>query len=256
MPLARWLVLAVWFFVSNASASAQNKKLTIRWYGQSFFQITTSSGTRVVFDPHAIEQYPRQIVPADLVLISHPHLDHATLNYIPNRDKAKIIAGITGTARRQEFVPVDETFRDCRIWNVSLFHDKDNGMLRGRNAAFVVEVDGVRICHLGDLGHELNDRQLKKIGPVDILMIPIGGIYTLNGTDARAVVDQIRPRRLVLPMHYGTKAFQELLGPEEFLEGLAGVERKRNTNELVLDLNTVIPPQPRVVLLGWTTEGD
>src|SRR5437870_11450808 len=72
------------------AATAQDKKLTIRWYGQSFFQITTTAGTRIVIDPHAIEQYPRQIVPADLVLISHPHLDHATLNNVEGRDKAKI----------------------------------------------------------------------------------------------------------------------------------------------------------------------
>lgn len=253
--LASSLALAT-ALLGGAPLPAQEKKLTIRWFGQSFFQVTTSSGTRIVFDPHAIEQYPRQMVPADLVLISHPHLDHATLNYIPNRDKAKVIAGIGGTARRQEFIAVDEKFRDCQIYNVSLFHDKDNGMLRGRNSAFVVEVDGLRICHLGDLGHELSDRQLKRIGEVDILMIPIGGIYTLNGTDARAVVEQIQPKRLILPMHYGTKAFQELLGPEEFLDGLEGVERRLDTNELTLDAAAPIPPKPRVVLLGWSSGGE
>src|SRR5262249_41408204 len=68
--------------VFAGAVTAQDKKLTIRWYGQSFFQITTTTGTRIVLDPHAIEKYPRQIVPADLVLITHPHLDHATLNNI------------------------------------------------------------------------------------------------------------------------------------------------------------------------------
>lgn len=235
---------------------AQEKKLTIRWFGQSFFQVITSSGTRIVFDPHAIEQYPRQLVPADLVLISHPHLDHATLNHIANRDKAKVIAGVSGTARRQEFVAVDEKFRDCQLYNVSLFHDKDNGMIRGRNSAFIVEVDGLRICHLGDLGHELNDRQLKRIGEVDILMVPVGGIYTLNGTDARAVVEQIQPKRMILPMHYGTKVFKELLGPEEFLDGLEAVERRLHTNEVTLDVAAPVPPRPRVVLLGLAEGGD
>lgn len=250
-----WAVVVLGWFGARPT-SAQEKKLSIRWFGQSFFQVTTSRGTRIVFDPHAIEQYPRQIVPADLVLISHPHLDHSALTYIPNRDKAKVIAGVTGTARRQEFVAVDEKFRDCQVYNVSLFHDKDNGMLRGRNSAFVVEVDGLRLCHLGDLGHELNDRQLKRLGEVDVLMIPVGGIYTLNGTDARAVVEQIKPKRLVLPMHYGTKAFQELLGPEEFLDGMEGVERRLTTNEFVLELSGPVPNRPRVVLLGWTSSGE
>lgn len=241
---------------SSGPAWSQEKKWTIRWYGQSFFQVTTTSGTRLVFDPHAIDQYPRQLVPADLVLVSHPHLDHSTLHAIPQRDKVKVLAGVTGTARRQEFVSIDENFRDCRIQNISTFHDKDNGMLRGRNSVFVVEVDGLRLCHLGDLGHTLNDRQLQRLGTVDVLMIPVGGIYTLNGSDARNVVAQIKPRRLILPMHYGTKVFQELLGPEEFLEGFPHVERKLNTNELVIDLTAEVPPRPRVVLLGWTSGGE
>ena len=76
-----------------------------------------------------------------------------------------------------------------------------------RNGVFIIEVDGWRIVHLGDLGHYLTPAQLKRIGPVDVLMIPVGGIYTLNGKWAKKVVDQIKPKEYIFPMHYGTKVF-------------------------------------------------
>ena len=180
----RFLIALAWVGLFAGAAGAQEKKFTIRWFGQSFFQITTTAGTRIVIDPHAIEQYPRNIVPADVVLITHPHLDHSTLTPIENRDKAKVIAGIKVMGRRQEWNNIDEKFRDAQIKSVGLYHDKESGMARGRNTAFLIEVDGLRICHLGDLGHELSDRQVQAIGQVDILMIPVGGIYTINGTDA------------------------------------------------------------------------
>ncbi len=239
-----------------ASASAQDKKLTIRWFGQSFFQITTSAGTKIVIDPHAIEQYPRVQVEADLVLITHPHLDHSTLTPITNRDKAKILHGIKVAGRRQDWVPIDEKFKDVQVYSLGTFHDKESGMARGKNTVFIIEADGLRICHLGDLGHELSDRQVQTIGTVDVLMIPIGGIYTLNGTDAKKVMAQIKPRRLVLPMHYGTKAFEDLVGPEEFLDGLKNVVRQLDTNEIVLNPAEKPPEEPKVVLLGWKKGGD
>lgn len=239
----------------TGTATGQEKTLTIRWFGQSFFQVTTSAGTRIVFDPHAIEQYPRNMVPADLVLVSHPHLDHSTLLSVSGADRAKVLHGIKQMGRQQQFVTIDEKFGDVKIYNVSLFHDKESGMARGRNAAFIVEVDGLRICHLGDLGHELNERQLRAIGQVDILMIPIGGIYTINGSDAKKVLAQIQPRRVVLPMHYGTKVYDELVGPDEFLDGLTNVEKKLNTNELVINPAAKVPESPRVVILGWTRGG-
>lgn len=237
-------------------AAAQEKKLTIRWFGQSFFQITTSAGTRVVIDPHAIEQYPRDPVQADLVLITHPHLDHATLTRVPGADKAKVLAGIKVTGRRQDWVPIDEKFKDVQVYSLGAFHDKDSGMSRGRNTVFIIEADGLRICHLGDLGHELSDRQVQTIGAVDVLMIPVGGIYTLNGTDARKVMAQLKPRRLVLPMHYGTKVFEDLLGPDEFLEGQKNVEKNLNTNEIVLNPSEKPPEEPKIVLLSWKKGGD
>src|SRR5215212_6581973 len=89
------LILAV--VVTTPALAADGKQLSIRWFGQSFFQITTSAGTRVVFDPHAIEQFGRPIVEADLVLVTHPHPDHVRVDTIANKGKFKVIEGIKTT---------------------------------------------------------------------------------------------------------------------------------------------------------------
>ena len=84
-------------------------------------------------------------------------------------------------------------------------------MQRGKVGVFIIEVDGWKIVHLGDLGHLLTPSQLKRIGPVDVLMIPVGGIYTLNGSEAKKVVEQLKPKEYIFPMHYGTKVFDAVL---------------------------------------------
>jgi len=229
----------------------QGKNVAIRWFGQSFFQIVTTQGTRIVIDPHAIEQYPRNMVQADLVLVSHPHLDHSTLTPITNRDKAKILYGVKVEGRQQLPNPINEKFRDVQISSVACFHDNESGMQRGRNTAFVLEFDGLRVCHLGDLGHQLSDRQLRAIGAIDVLMVPIGGIYTLNGAGAIEVVKQIKPTRLILPMHYGTRVYEDLVDATEFIQGLTNVDKQFKTNEVDIDPASKPPAEPRVMLLGW-----
>jgi L-ascorbate metabolism protein UlaG (beta-lactamase superfamily) len=245
------LLVIVGAILSVTPAFAQEQKPVLRWYGQSFFQLVTTRGTRVVFDPHQIEGYGRPVVAADLVLVSHMHLDHTAVDRLENRAKAKILYGLTGTMpRKQEWMPIDETFRDVKVFAVGTYHDRAMGIERGKNTVFVVEADGMRFVHLGDLGHELSDAQLKAIGKPDVLMIPIGGIYTLNGTLAKKVVAQLQPAKWVLPMHYGTKAFDELLPPDEFLDEQEHVEKRPATNELELDPSAK-PAHATVLLLGW-----
>lgn len=253
--MRRFVIAAVYICMFAGAAAAQEKKLAVRWFGQSYFQVVTSAGTRIVFDPHAIVSYPRAIVPADLVLISHQHQDHNQIEMVENRERAKVIVGIKGEARKQEWNSVDEKFKDVNIKSIPLFHDKVQGMDRGKNTGFIVEAEGLRILHLGDLGHELTDAQLKAIGRIDVLMIPVGGIYTLNGTDAKKVVDQIKPRRIILPMHYGTKDFDELLGPEEFLDEQKNVDRRLASNEITIDAAAVAPAQPTIIIMGWRKPG-
>jgi L-ascorbate metabolism protein UlaG (beta-lactamase superfamily) len=235
-----------------APASAQEaKKVKLRWYGQSFFQLETGAGTKIVFDPHAIPEYGRHLVGADLILVSHPHTDHFQPEVIENHQKAKTILGWKGKGSRPAWNLTEEKFKDALVRTVGTYHDRSEGMERGRNTVFVVEVDGLKIVHLGDLGHELTPEQVKSIGPVDVLMVPVGGVYTLNGSDAKTVVKQLKPRLFVVPMHYGTKVYEDLLPIDEFLKDQTKVDRRTDTNELVVSAD-MKADAPTTVVLGWT----
>jgi L-ascorbate metabolism protein UlaG (beta-lactamase superfamily) len=230
----------------------ESGKVTIRWHGQSFFEIISSKGTRIVIDPHGIDAYGRITARADLVLISHFHADHTNLDAIENRDKAKILTGLKSDGKRIDWNRIDEVFRDVRVRTVGVYHDDSAGLERGKNAVFVIDVDGMRIVHLGDLGHLLTEAQVAQIGAVDVLMIPVGGVYSINGTDAKKVVAQLKPRKYVIPMHYGTDVFDELLSVDEFLEDQkpANVKKMPNTNQLIVD-PAFAPPAPVTVVLNW-----
>lgn len=240
--------------------SAQDRKpLTLRWYGQSFFVMESPQGARIAIDPHMIEAFGRQTVKADIVLISHPHPDHVRVDAIENRAQAKVIEGIKtpagaapegGPSARTQWNPVDEQFKDVKIRSVPTFHDSMQGLRRGKNTTFVLDVAGLKIAHLGDLGHLLTEEQLRSLGPVDVLLIPIGGVYTLNGDLAKKVVAQIKPTKYVIPMHYGTRVFDDLLPADEFLDGQKNVQKMLTTNELTID-PAFKPEQPVTVLLGW-----
>ena len=124
--------------------------ITIRWHGQSFFDIQSSKGTRIVIDPHAIEAYGRQTVSADLVLVSHFHNDHTQVSVVENQAKAKILYGLKSGAKKTDWNPINETFRDVHVRSLGVYHDNVEGMERGKNSIFILEVDGLRIVHLGD----------------------------------------------------------------------------------------------------------
>ena len=246
----------------TASAGAEDaKKVIIRWHGQSFFDIESSKGTVIATDPHALEAYGRQLVTADLVLISHLHLDHTQVGVIQRREKGpepKVIFGLFKDGKnRGEWNRVDENFKDIHIRSVGVYHDNSSGLENGKNTVFIITVDGLNIVHLGDLGHELTDLQIKNIGPVDVPMIPIGGVYTLNGSEAKKVVAQLKPSKYILPMHYGTKIYDDLLPADEFLDGQnpENVKRYALTNKLIVETNYK-PKEPIIALLGWSEKGE
>ncbi len=247
-PLAALLAL------TPHSASAQEPKpTTLRWYGQSFFQLETAAGKRVAFDPHAIPQFGRPIVAADVVLVSHPHNDHNQVEVIDNLKAARVFEGVKPGAKGRglDWNRVDEKVGGVRVRSVGTYHDAENGLKRGKNAVWVVEADGLTVCHLGDLGHELTPEQVRAIGPVDVLLIPVGGVYTLNGEQAKRVQAQLKPRRAVVPMHYGVPGYDDLLTPDEFLDGQSSVKRLPDTNEYSVPAGDPPADGPAVVLLGW-----
>ena len=237
------------------------KNVKIRWHGQSFFEVESSSGTILAIDPHNLEAYGRRQVKADAVLITHFHIDHASPEPIVDFKATKKIyglksrRGLESTRETDEFYDLDEKVKDFHITNMNCYHDDMEGLRRGKNAAMIMEVDGLRIVHLGDLGHKLTKAQIRKLGQVDVLLIPVGGVYTLNGTEAKEVIAQIKPRRYVIPMHYATKVYGDLLSLDEFLEEQnEKMITRTKFNELIVDADAVPEKQPRIAILNYEQE--
>ncbi|HVR63275.1 MAG TPA: MBL fold metallo-hydrolase [Polyangia bacterium] len=244
-PLCAALVaLAVY---ARAAGNPVVGKLT--WLGQSCFVLETATGTRVVMDP-----IPKGLgydlpagLKADAVTISHEHPDHNNVALLVN--KPRILRGLT--ADRKGWAKIDTKVKDVAVRSVGVYHDDALGADRGLNTVFLFEVAGLRIAHLGDLGHLLTDEQLSAIGAVDVLLVPVGGAFTIDGPQASRVVDQLRPRLVVVPMHYKTEVstIKQLATADEFLEGKSNV-RRESTHTLALS-TVKARPAAEIVVLGF-----
>jgi L-ascorbate metabolism protein UlaG (beta-lactamase superfamily) len=199
-------------------------KLT--WYGQSCFLLESPGGARVVMDPipAGLGYTPPAALAGDVVTVSHEHGDHNNVALVVG--KPVVLRGLTPD--KKGWVPITQKVKDVAIRSVGVYHDDKEGKERGLNAVFVFETGGRRIAHLGDLGHLLTDKQLADIGKVDVLLIPVGGAFTIDAAQATRVVDQLQPRQIVLPMHYRTDVvvIQQLAPVDAFLAGKARVRRE------------------------------
>jgi L-ascorbate metabolism protein UlaG (beta-lactamase superfamily) len=236
----RSLLSFVVVVLAAAPVAAQGKKVTLRWFGQSFFQLETDGGKKLVFDPHLISELGlRNDIKADVIVISHLHNDHNSVEAVVDNKSARVFNGLKESAkgRTQEWVKIDEKVGVFDIRTVGTYHDSANGMTRGKNTIFIVKADGLTFCHLGDLGHELDPATVKLIGPIDVLMIPVGGVYTINGEQAKKVTTALNPRLYAIPMHFGVKGYDDLLPPDEFLDGQKNVKLFPKTNELTIPVD-------------------
>lgn len=173
--------------------------MKIRWLGHASFYIET--GSRIITDPFNDEVgYPLPGLEADLVTVSHQHWDHSAADTVPGNPEI-ITEGVYQGS-------------DLLIKGVPSFHDKNSGRDRGRNTIFCVQSEGINLVHLGDLGHIPNQTQITSMGPVDILLIPVGGKFTIDADEAYATVQMINPR-IVIPMHYKTPHLTFELAPVE-----------------------------------------
>lgn len=206
--------------------------MEITWYGRACFRLKGRDAT-VITDPcPPATGFVAGKHEVDLLTLSHAHADHAYTR--------SITAGMTLTR------PGEYEYHDLLVTGVKTWHDGSEGSERGENIVFAVEVDGVHICHLGDLGHLLTDEQLSELGPIDVLLVPAGGNFTISPAEAAAVVAQIEPK-IVIPMHFAAEgASADLLGPETFLHELA-TEPIRQPKALVTA--TSLPDETQVVLL-------
>src|SRR5262249_14127681 len=142
-------------------AAQEKKSVEIRWFGHSFFQLTTTAGTKVAFDPHAISEYGIPQLSPDIVVMSHNHNDHNRKEILTNAGAKDLKAfyGVTVKGKGGEWAKIDEKVKDVRVRTVGTYHDAEEGAKKGKNSVFIVEADGLKFCHLGDLGHELTDEQ-------------------------------------------------------------------------------------------------
>ena len=182
----------------------------LKYLGQSTFVITSANGTKILIDPVSVSTgFTVAIQYVDAVTVSHEHGDHANVAMAAGigNSTPQILRGLVGTGANQTWATINQTVKDIRLYSISpvvpMYHDNVSGAARGRNTVMVYEVDGLRIVHLGDLGHSLNSSAIAAIGPVDVVMIPVGGFYTVDAAEATSVIAQLNPK-VVIPMHYKT----------------------------------------------------
>lgn len=237
------LILTVALFLIGAGA----KPLTLRWYGQACFLLTSPGGTAVLMDPFHREnglEYNLPAIKADAVTVSHEHFDHN--NVEAAKPGAKIFHGVTEGG----WAMIHETVGDVKIRTVvaggPFYHDDREGRMRGRDAVFVFETNGMTVVHLGDLGHVLSDEQIQAIGRTDVLLIPVGGYYTIDAAQAKQVVSQLKPK-IVIPMHYKTDKVKNIpIAPvDAFLQGQPRVEKQKGS---VLEIRE-LPAETTVFVL-------
>jgi L-ascorbate metabolism protein UlaG (beta-lactamase superfamily) len=170
--------------------------MKITWYGHACFGVE-SEGYRIVLDPYeGVKGYQPLHLTANEVLCSHGHYDHCCR------------AAVKVTGAKSPF----------RVASVATWHDDREGALRGENTVHILRAEGLTAVHLGDLGHQLNREQTAALRGCDVLMIPVGGTYTVDPAGARAVTEALRPR-IVVPMHYrrGSLGFDNIAPLEKFL---------------------------------------
>jgi L-ascorbate metabolism protein UlaG (beta-lactamase superfamily) len=214
--------------------------MKIKWYGHAAFLITTDEGTKIMTDPYEPGAFGGQLSygkikeQADIVLISHDHADH---NYTTDLPGAPQVVKGSGS----------KTVKGISMKGVSTYHDPSKGSERGTNTVFTIKVNHIQLCHLGDLGHLLSNKELAEIGAVDILLIPVGGFFTIDPKEATRVAEQIKPR-ILIPMHFKTEKCGFSIAPvEDFLKGKPNIKRPK-ASEATFDKAT-LPQQMEIVVL-------
>lgn len=215
--------------------------MKIKWLGHSCFLMTSSKGTRVLADPFDEQVgYELPSVEADIVTTSHDHFDHGY---------TKIVKGT--------FLHVNkpgEVIKDgVHIFGIKTYHDKTSGSKRGINIVYIYDIDGLRICHFGDIGHIPSAQQLAEIGEIDIALLPVGGIFTVNAAEAYEIIKLLKPQ-ITIPMHFETPELKfDLDGIDCFLSeaGLSDTsEVYLRKNEIEITKNN-IHEFPKIIVLNY-----
>jgi L-ascorbate metabolism protein UlaG (beta-lactamase superfamily) len=214
--------------------------MKVRYLGHAAFELSLEDGKKVVFDPYESGAYDGALAYGpitgayDLAVVSHDHADHCCDSVT---SKARKVVDRTG-----EF-----DFEGVKITTVPTFHDESKGSERGKNLMAVIEVEGMKIAHLGDLGHALSAEEIKALKGVDVVLIPVGGHFTIDGRTAADVIAAIEPK-LVIPMHFKTDKVNFPIKPvEEFTSLMENVEETGGSEITITKVD--IPAERKVVVL-------
>lgn len=213
--------------------------MKIKWLGHSCFVITSDKGVRILTDPYSRDDnlsYPQIKDDVDIVTVSHEHYDHNNVAAVPGNPT--VLRGSTGVV-----------VKDIDIKTVDTWHDTAKGKERGSNHIFCLTVDNVNVCHLGDLGHRLEDPDIRAMGKVDVLLIPIGGVFTVDVDGANQVYQDIKPK-VAIPMHYRTDRCKWLnFAAGDFTKGKTHV---RNVDSSEIELTAAsLPRENEIIVLKY-----
>lgn len=213
--------------------------MRITYFGHSCFLVEAQDHTRVILDPYLCGSFDGAMMygpidePADVVLASHEHDDHSATGTIPGKPRVFLH-------------PVGERVGSVSIVGIQVAHDEAGGKERGRNTISVLDDGDLRLAHLGDLGHLLDDPTVKRIGPIDVLMVPVGGHFTIDHNGAAAVVDALAPT-VVIPMHYKTAKVDFPIVP---VDAFLGTQKYvRHHADPTLEITKATLPAERTVIV-------
>ncbi len=210
--------------------------MEITWLGHSCFRIRGSHAT-IITDPYSPDiGYSLGKPTARIVTVSHQHPGHS------------YVSGISGEPKLVTR-PGEYEISGVLIIGMATYHDNEGGRNRGKNTIYLIEIDELAICHLGDLGHVLTAKQVEEIDNIDVLLLPVGGVSTIDAPKAAEVVRQIEPK-VVVPMHYKTEALNRELEPvERFLKEMGGKDIESQPKLSLTKTN--LPMGTQVFLLSY-----
>lgn len=210
-------------------------RVNITWFGHAMFLLQNSQGLKIITDPYdASVGYSLPEVRADIVTVSHEHFDHNNVSLV--KGNPQVIRSLKETAKGISFE------------GISSFHDEVQGIKRGKNTIYKWKLENITFAHLGDLGHDLTQEQADKLRDAEVILIPVGGTYTIDAKTAQKVVQKLNPK-IVLPMHYKTAAAKlNIASVDEFLEGMPRVEKKPSTVSISA---SKLPLQTEIWLLDY-----
>jgi L-ascorbate metabolism protein UlaG (beta-lactamase superfamily) len=255
-----FLCLMTTVYGANFSRQSKTEGLEITWIGHSCFEIEYSD-LRILIDPFTPEwfDYVRPQGKYNYVFSSHKAEDHRYFDGI-HADFYLLASGDQDTffqkSRSGNQLLKGKTLNNTEtgtftFWTVPSFHDDQNGAVDGVNGILCFDFDGIKVVHLGDLGHVLEEKHIRKIGTVDILMIPIDGYFTINIDMAKKIINQLEPK-VAFPMHYKTeksKLTHPIYTEKDILDGFTNI-KKLHRSRLVIDEN-ILNQQQQIILLKY-----